>query len=263
MVQKALLIGCNYIGTPAELHGCINDVKNIKQFLLTERGYKESEIRVMTEEATDPKNIPRRDNIVEAFKWLVNDNTAGSKLFLHYSGHGGQQPDSSTKSDEIDRLDETICPLDYSTKGQIIDDDLKKLLIDPLKPGAEFLFLCDACHSASILDLKYCYKISSPSSTEITYSVTSNSNYPATSAKVVTISGCLDSGTSADAFINMKSQGALTYSFLKTFADLKKANVPVTCKRLMKNILTYLKINGYEQVPQISSGNFMDLSALI
>jgi len=262
MTQKALLIGCNYKGTASELHGCINDVKNIKQFLLTERGYKEAEIRVMTDESTDPKNIPNRDNMIEAFKWLVKANVAGSKLFLQYSGHGGQQYDSSSKPDEVDRLDETICPLDYASKGQIIDDDIKTLLITPLKAGVDFFFLCDACHSASMLDLKYNYKINT-AGTETTYSIISNSNYLSTKAKVVTISGCLDSGTSADAFINMKSQGALTYSFLKAFADLKKANVPVTCKRLMKNILIYLKQNNYEQIPQISSGGFMDLGALI
>lgn len=262
MSKKALLIGCNYKGTPAELRGCINDVKNIREFLLTERGYKDTEIRVMTEETTNTKDIPNKDNIIEALTWLVKDNKSDSRLFLHYSGHGSQQGDSRFNSDEVDKLDESICPLDYATKGQIIDDDLKKLVINPLVSGAELIFLCDACHSESILDLKYNYKINT-AGTETTYTIVSNSKYAQTPAKVVSISGCMDSGTSADAYIDKKSQGALTYSFLKTFSDLKKAKIPVTYKRLMKNILVYLKQNGYSQVPQISTGTFMDLGAVL
>jgi hypothetical protein len=34
--KKALLIGINYFGQNGELRGCINDVQNIKKFLVCE-----------------------------------------------------------------------------------------------------------------------------------------------------------------------------------------------------------------------------------
>ena len=40
MSKKALLIGINYIGTSSALNGCINDVENIKRYLLT-KDYRE------------------------------------------------------------------------------------------------------------------------------------------------------------------------------------------------------------------------------
>ena len=39
-------------------------------------------------------------------------------------------------------------------------------------------------------------------------------------ANIIKISGCRDTQTSADAFINGKYQGALTFSFLKTTSKL-------------------------------------------
>jgi hypothetical protein len=39
--KRALLIGINYFGSPNQLNGCINDVHNIKGFLLQRFGFKE------------------------------------------------------------------------------------------------------------------------------------------------------------------------------------------------------------------------------
>lgn len=47
----------------------------------------------------------------------------GDSLFWHFSGHGSQAEDTS--GDEQGGKDDTICPADYASAGQIIDDDLK------------------------------------------------------------------------------------------------------------------------------------------
>jgi hypothetical protein len=39
--KRALLIGINYFGSPNQLNGCINDVHNIKGFLIQRFGFKE------------------------------------------------------------------------------------------------------------------------------------------------------------------------------------------------------------------------------
>src|SRR3990172_1150399 len=118
MPKKALLIGINYIGTESELRGCINDVLNVKNFLMAEQGFKESEIRVMTEATDKKENIPIKANIIAAIAELVKDNGPESHLFLHYSGHGSWTYDRN--NDEKDRRDESICPLDFRHSGDII-----------------------------------------------------------------------------------------------------------------------------------------------
>jgi hypothetical protein len=39
--KRALLIGINYTGTSSALRGCINDVKNLKQFLVSLYNFNE------------------------------------------------------------------------------------------------------------------------------------------------------------------------------------------------------------------------------
>merc|ERR1711862_162715 len=57
--------------------------------------------------------------------------------------------------DEEDGYDETLCPLDYKTAGQIRDDDLLRRLIKPMPQGVLMTCVMDACHSGTVLDLPY------------------------------------------------------------------------------------------------------------
>ena len=47
------------------------------------------------------------------------------KINNFISGHGSQKRDAD--GDESDGFDETICPVDYSSAGEILDDDMNKL----------------------------------------------------------------------------------------------------------------------------------------
>ena len=92
--RKALIIGINYHGTKNQLNGCINDAKNVREFLIRDRGFSslQGDMVVMTDE---PQNIgtpfePNGKNIMEAFRWLVSMNTDGDSVWLSYSGHGGE-----------------------------------------------------------------------------------------------------------------------------------------------------------------------------
>lgn len=55
------------------------------------------------------------------------------RYFFHYSGHGGQVKDED--GDDEDGFDETIMPIDFTTKGQIIDDELHAWMVAPLPKG--------------------------------------------------------------------------------------------------------------------------------
>lgn len=256
---KVLLIGINYVGSSAQLNGCINDIIHIRKYLKANFDVNDSQILQMTEASDDPAKIPTAANIVSAFKWLVADNTAESRLFLHYSGHGGYVRDKS--GDELDQQDETIVPLDYMTKGQISDDDIRKLLIEPLKPGAKLTCIFDCCHSGTILDLRYNYRVDMSNETKTQYNILVDSNYKHSNALITVLSGCKDSQTSADAYEEGKYQGAMTFSFLKTMEKLAAENKRPTYKDVIKNVCLFIKSRGYEQIPQLSTGNFQDLTA--
>ena len=89
--RRALFVGINYVGQKGELRGCINDVKNIKNFLTD--NYDIDESLVLTDDQKDPKSIPTRANILNAFRWLREGAKAGDSLIFHYSGHGGSVKD--------------------------------------------------------------------------------------------------------------------------------------------------------------------------
>ena len=110
--KKAVLIGINYPGSLAPLRGCINDVTSLRRFICKEWGFRDSPdcMRVLTDDARDHRQLPTRQNMLDAFHWLVADARPGDSLFLHYSGHGGQKRDLD--GDEDDGMDETLCPCD-------------------------------------------------------------------------------------------------------------------------------------------------------
>lgn len=107
--KKALCIGINYFGQDGELRGCINDARNIQQFLCSHFGYKPEDIVMLTDDQQDWRKMPTRQNIIDAMQWLVRGAAPNDSLFFHYSGHGGQTQDLN--GDEDDGHDEVIYPV--------------------------------------------------------------------------------------------------------------------------------------------------------
>lgn len=56
--------------------------------------------------------------------------------------------------DEADGYDEALVPVDSSTAGLLIDDDLSRILVNQIPVGAHLHAVVDACHSGSALDLE-------------------------------------------------------------------------------------------------------------
>ena len=93
--KKALIIGINYYGTKNELHGCINDATNVREFLVNDRGFSDgSQDMVVMTDAPENEGTPfwpSGENLLAAFKWLTSYNEAGDIVWLSYSGHGGKE----------------------------------------------------------------------------------------------------------------------------------------------------------------------------
>jgi len=262
--DRILLVGINYAGTRSELRGCINDILAIKSHFKTSLNVDESnaEFRILSEANHDPIFHPTRANILKGFAWLVAGANENTRLFFHYSGHGSYVKDLN--GDEIDHRDETICPIDYDKAGMIIDDEIRALLVDKLPAGAKLWSIMDCCHSGTACDLRFNYTMNLYNDHK-EYSINSLNKHAKTAASVVLLSGCRDDQTSADAYIRSeyKFMGALTFSFIDSIKDLKKAGKPVTYARLMKHLLVKMKAGGYQQIPQISSGQLLNLEDVL
>ena len=237
--KKALLVGINYIGTSNELYGCINDVNSIKERITT-KGF--TNINTLTD-LTIQK--PTKDNILLEFKNLLINSQAGDLLLFLYSGHGSYTLDKN--NDEKDSYDELIVASDL--KG-IIDDELKIIIQQNLKQDVTLFAMFDSCFSGSVLDLRYQYIDS------LNYNnYTENDKDTITIGNVFMISGCTDEQTSADSVFNNKANGAMTWSLLESL----KQNPNVSWRELIKNMRDLLKTSQYDQIPQFSSGSFVDI----
>lgn len=218
MVSKtALLIGINYRGTDGELRGCINDVENTQKYLCEYRGYQAENITILTDDTPlkpTGKNII--DNIIKLF------SSGADQLWLSYSGHGCFIKDTS--GDEEDGNDEALVPLDYGENGVILDDHLRGLF-SFLKPNSELRVVLDCCHSGTGMDLAFnLLTVGKIGKFRKGWKLVRDKKYQPLRNKVIVISGCLDSQTSADATINRQPQGALTFALLKVLTQNPKCN---------------------------------------
>jgi len=237
--KKALLIGINYVGTPNKLYGCINDTKSIQE-RISKNGF--NDITILTDNTTVK---PNKRSILNAFTNLLMNSQSGDLLFFAYSGHGSYDIDNN--GDEMTGYDQLIVPLDYD---MIYDDELKEIIQKNLKPNVTLFAMFDSCFSGSVLDLKYQYMDS------LNYdNYTENDKQLETKGNVFMISGCSDYQTSADAIINNKASGAMTWSLLEALKQIP------TCswRELLKTMRNLLKESKYDQIPQFSTGKFENI----
>jgi hypothetical protein len=258
-MKKALLIGINYPGTDSELQGCANDCLASMDILKKYFGYLDENIIFLTDsrgfgqKQFEKYEKPTGENIRKYIKWLVNNAKSGDHLFFHYSGHGSYTKDEN--GDELTGCDEVICPCDYETKGYIVDDELFSTLIEPLPSGTKLFSIMDCCHSGTLFDLKYSYN--PVLHCEKKLFITGNKECQ---GNIIMISGCRDTETSDDAFINKKYTGAFTYAFstcLSNWYNIHKSHPTLT--KLLSLITKYMEDNKYTQRPQINCSNDFDI----
>ena len=246
MVNKALLVGINYLNTPYELNGCINDVLFVKDHLIEDMHFKNENILVLRD--NDPKNMPTYGNILEKLNNLINNSSPRDNIYIHFSGHGTYVKDQN--NDEKDGKDEVFVPVNYN-QGLISDDVLFSIVS---KTKTNVLMVFDCCHSGSICDLPYKYD---NINNEIKLSM---ENKRALNKKVTMISGCRDEQSSFDFFSRKqnKHHGLLT---LRLYEYLKQTNYSLTFKELIKNIHKKTNLgDGFKQNPNVSAcySGFLD-----
>ena len=265
MAKRALLIGINrYQIDGADLRGCVNDVKDLSAALVEFYGFSKKDISVLTDGAATKKAMEA------GIKALVRDSKEGDVAVLHYSGHGSNVPDDN--DDEADGRDEILCPTDLDWKDPLRDDWLRSTL-DGLRDGVSFTAIMDCCHSGTNTreflppdaPVKQRYLpspwglVAAESGRSLPRKVLSELRKSPPAARKardivnadlpeLLITGCRDTQTSADAFINGRYNGALTYGLVNA---IRKAKGKLTYQDLHDRIVAVLKQKKFDQVPQL------------
>lgn len=264
--RAALLVGINYINTPNELNGCYNDIVNVSQFLRLNLGYTSITMLTDGNRNTSPQIIagyskPTRQNILAGISTLVSGLVAGDEVLFHYSGHGTLIRD--TNGDEVTGYDSCLCPIDYDRAGIISDDEIRTCLINKIPKGVKLYVILDCCHNGTGCDIRYKYEdysvllANKPTMRWRTQQkALLQSKYTETQGDVYMISGSRDEQTSADAYINNQFAGALTYSVISI---LRANNIRTyTWSSLLRDIRYFMRVNKYDQVPQLMTGKLIN-----
>lgn len=277
--KKAVVIGVTYRYTRYELKGCLNDAKCIKYMLMSKFHFPENSILMITEEQEDRFKKPTKHNIRMAMFWLVQGCQSGDSLVFHYSGHGSQQ--RNRNGEEVDGFDETILPMDFTTQGMIVDDEINVALVRPLPHGVKLHALIDACHSGTVLDLPFLCRMNSQGQYVWEDHRPRTGTWKGTNGgEAISFSGCDDGQTSADtsALSQVTYTGAMTFCFIqaierghaRTYRDLLSAmryNIRNSggapggrVTSLIEMLLTGGSYSGgFTQEPQLTSAYAFDI----
>lgn len=247
----ALLIGSNYSASPSsQLKGCINDIVHLRNMLVDAYGYPIGNIIMLRDDSTNPGFHPTYANILAALKQIAIKSQSCDQIWIHFSGHGTQivDEDNCEYSNEMQGgLEDTIVPCDYTTAGFITQDQIYDIIRTIQCPA---FITIDACHSGSLCELEWSYTAMN----EVKYTRTKTPSPELSNKQIYMISGCRDSQTSADSF-DTEAQipmGAFTDAFITCLREVGH-NVPILM--LYKELCIYLRKEGFEQVPVLSSSS--------
>lgn len=236
--KRALLIGVNYTGTSYALGGCVDDAKRMETFL-SQRGYQI--FQTMTDE-TEMK--PTKANILSELERMLVSSQEGDLLFFYFSGHGSHVGDRN--GDETDGQDEMIISVDGNG---VLDDEVKALLSNHLKKNVTLFGLFDSCHSGSMFDLRYIYLDSENNGQN-----TEETQLTECEGNVIMISGCMDKQTSAEANIDGKPQGAVSWAF---YSAMSRGEL--SWRELVVQMRDILKTHQFSQIPQMSTDSKLNI----
>ncbi len=251
-MDRALLVGINAYPS-APLRGCINDVVDMAKHLHA-HGFDDGEISLLTDRRATKRNI------VAALQRLVSGVKSGDRIYFHYSGHGVQVPTKNAQ-EELDGLDEAICPYDFDwTDETTLSDKEFHQIFQGLPPGVEAVWVSDSCHSGN-LDRDLGPQIEKPRfmhppedvawDLEVVKRKKLKRRHVGSRSterlNIALISGCASNQTSADANFGGRYNGALTYYLLQALKKHPELSLRETVRQVQESI----RAGGYTQRPEL------------
>jgi len=265
--KVAILCGLNYTPLPSGWHlsGCINDVNLIKNMLIDAYDYQEQDIYLFRDDINSEDRYPTQSNIIGTLTNLCSLLTYDDELWFHYSGHGYSLEDKNNNviSNEQDNKNEIIFLYDNNAKNKAVkvyDDELHTVIATA---KCKVIMIFDACNSGTIGDLPWNYRLvnkdkykdsndNKNNSPIIVRSRENNSNIE--NKQIYIISSARDDQTSADTYdpLMQVPLGILTMALLYC---LRANRHSVSIPKLFCDIAKYIKDNGYNQTPRLSSSS--------
>ena len=139
MAKRALCIGVNnYPGTHMDLAGCVNDAND----WAAELASRKFEVTTLLDAQATKAAMSK------AFKTIVGGAARGDTIVITFSGHGTYVPDLN--GDEVDGLDEGLCPYDLQTGGGALIDDEIQAIFAARAIGVRLVLISDSCHSGTV-----------------------------------------------------------------------------------------------------------------
>jgi hypothetical protein len=273
MARRALLIGINkYLIPGADLRGCVNDVHDLTAVLTVFGGFNKRDVTTLIDTKATKKAM------MAGIKSLVKASNKGDAALLHFSGHGSHVPDDEAHRDEADGRDEILCPADLNWDDPMRDDWLRDVF-DGVRAGVQFTVIMDCCHSGSntrangppdepvkerFLPSPWDIAAAESGRRNVMRKVSSGLRKSTRSARSsdlvnvdipeVLITGCRDTQTSADAFINNRFNGALSYGLVEA---IRATRGKLTYRQLHERASTIIRKKRFEQVPQLEGRKSM------
>lgn len=264
-MRRALLIGINQYHN-APLMGCVNDITDINHILVHQYGFVQPNIVTLLDAQANTANM------IHYLNHMISITMPNDELYIHYSGHGSQIPDKN--NDELDGLDEILCPFDLDWKTKLISDDMLTSMLKNAHNGANIVIVLDACHSGtgtrnslandgSVVRYRYLPAPEFDINKELLNIMHNDKPMPKVkrfkkknsggdtviieNMNHVLISGCKSTETSADAYINGRYNGALTYHLVKAL----RSNPNSSLKSVVDDARRMVKAARYAQTPQL------------
>ncbi len=226
-------------------------------FLVAQCGFGRGDIRLLTDERATAKAI------LDRLGWLLTGVTKGDRILFHYSGHGAQVAARNPQGD-ADRIDEVICPVNFSfddASTMIRDKDFVRIF-GSVPAGVEFNWISDSCYSGGLTKAM----LAGPAFKAKTFKLPADIAWRNASAieageaplgmkaaakelNVALISGCTATQESADADINGRYNGALTYYLLDVLKAKSGLKTPLT--GVVKTVVKELKKAKFTQTPEL------------
>eukprot|EP01064_Diplonema_japonicum_P034897 TRINITY_DN7379_c0_g1_i1.p1 TRINITY_DN7379_c0_g1~~TRINITY_DN7379_c0_g1_i1.p1 ORF type:complete len:888 (+),score=169.77 TRINITY_DN7379_c0_g1_i1:55-2664(+) len=237
--NKLLAIGVGYLDSSFKLRNSASEARAIVGIMEGLNFCPQENIRILTEE---PNSIqPTKANILENLKWLVSTVGPGDALFLCFVGHCMQQQ----KNEIRDGPYEALYPCDFNTRetgGVITEEELKKLIVNPLPAGAKLTVVCDSCSAGTLLNLPYKLKTTAEGGVKSTFQ-----EMPVPAGKVLQLSSWKGKQPPAQSVI---ASGAIASGFCTAMSR----DPEPTFDQLLSTVLQVVvsKVGVGSQTPQIS-----------
>jgi len=268
--KKALLFGLNYTNTPYRLFGCIQDVSNLRSYL---QGLSYSVTMFTDATVVRPTMQTMKTQLTTFLGSLGPNDTA----FIWFSGHG------TLMSGNVNAW----VPLDFQTQGFLPESFITPLLRSTNSSarvviGSDSCYSGSMANLRYDLEPTLASRPIAGRGLEEPFEVVAktvvdhrsvpedhgvphtrdflntnlksvqnyrlyDTNQLSIGASVLHISGCRDNQTSADAYIDAATQGAMTWSFLKS---IRTSGLSVG--QLQDLMRASLKSKRFSQVPQFS-----------